>query len=110
MELRPTGGSTAPPVLGGLVRRVPSAMSVVFVAVTYNDTQLITIGWARLLIRKPTVGLCQEVLTWRSHLRKCTKFSLVTSAAMHGLPDLNRSPFLKVYLWFLIRRLSCPLL
>ena len=34
LELRPTDRSTALPVLGGLVRRVPSAMLVVCVAVT----------------------------------------------------------------------------
>jgi len=34
LELRPTDGSTALPVLGGLVRRVPPAMLILFVAVT----------------------------------------------------------------------------
>lgn len=34
LELRPTDGSTALPVLGGLVRRVPPAMLIVVVAVT----------------------------------------------------------------------------
>jgi hypothetical protein len=34
LELRPTDGSTALPVLGGLVRRVPPAMLILVVAVT----------------------------------------------------------------------------
>lgn len=34
LELRPTDGSTALPVLGGLVRRVPPAMLILVVTVT----------------------------------------------------------------------------
>ena len=37
-ELWPTAGLTVPPVLGGLFRRVPSAMPVVLVAVNISDT------------------------------------------------------------------------